>query len=442
MRLQTPPKVEKLRKALHGKAKAEPEYRFYVLYDKVYRADIVAHAYALCRANGGAAGVDGETFEAIESGGRESWLGELAQELRDKRYRAAPVRRVWLDKAKGGQRPLGIPTIRDRVVQTAAVLVLEPIFEADLPAEQHAYRAGHSAHDALRAVHGLVRRGHDEVVEADVSGYFDSIPHAQLMGSVARRVSDRQVLALVKQWLVAPVEESDGRGGRRRTTRAKDAKRGIPQGAPVSPLLSNLYMRRFVLGWKVLGHERRLGAYIVNYADDFVICCRNGNAEAAMEVTRSMMQRLGLAVNEAKSAIRRIPHESVEFLGYTIGRCYSRQTGRAYVGTRPSKRSVRRATQALSRVTARCTERWETESLVGRLNRMLTGWGRYYCLGPVTPAYRAVDAHARHRLRRWLWGKHKRRGGATKRFPDEFLYDTLGLVRLEHTTRDLPWAKP
>ena len=441
MRLQTPPKIEKLRKALHAKAKAEPGFRFYVLYDKVYRADIVAHAYALCRANGGAAGVDDETFEVIESRGREAWLGELAQELRDKRYRAAPVRRVWLEKANGGQRPLGIPTIRDRVVQMAAVLVLEPVFEADLQPEQHAYRAGHSAHDAVRAVHGLVRGGHGEVVEADLSGYFDSIPHAQLMRSVARRVSDRHVLALLKQWLVAPVEESDGRGRWRRTTGAKDTKRGIPQGAPISPLLSNLYMRRFVLGWKVLGHERRLGARIVNYADDFVICCRRGNAPAAMAVMRSMMERMGLAVNESKSAIRRIPHESVEFLGYTIGRCYSRQTGRAYMGTRPSKRSVRRATQAVSRLTARRTERWETESLVGRLNRMLTGWGRYYCLGPVTPAYRAVDAHTRRRLRRWLWVKHKRRGGATKRYPDQFLYDTLGLVCLEQATRDLPWAK-
>ena len=441
MRLQTPPKVEKLRKALHAKAKAEPEFRFYVLYDKVYRADIVAHAYALCRANGGAAGMDGETFEAIESRGRETWLGELAQELRDKRYRAAPVRRVWLEKANGGQRPLGIPTIRDRVVQTAAVLVLEPIFEADLQPEQHAYRAGRSAHDAVRAVHGLARRGHAEVVEADLSGYFDSIPHAQLMRSVARRVSDRHVLALVKQWLVAPVEESDGRGGWRRTTQAKDRKRGIPQGAPISPTLSNLYMRRFVLGWKVLGHERRLGAYIVNYADDFVICCRRGNARVAMADMRSMMERLGLAVNEAKTGIRWIPEESVEFLGYTIGRCYSRQTGRAYVGTRPSKRSVRRAIKAVSRMTARRTGRWEAESLVGRLNRMLTGWGRYFCLGPVTPAYRAVDAHTRRRLRRWLWEKHKRRGGATKRYPDEFLYDRLGLVRLERTTHDLPWAK-
>jgi len=323
----------------------------------------------------------------------------------------------------------------------AVVRVLEPIVEADLEPEQHAYRTGRSAHDAVRAVHGLVRRGHAEVVEADLSGYFDSIPHAQLMRSVARRVSDRHVLALVKQWLVAPVEESDGRGGWRRTTEAKDAKRGIPQGAPLSPLLSNLYMRRFVLGWKVLGHERRLGAHIVNYADDFVICCRRGQAQAAMDVMRSMMERLELTVNESKSGIRRIGHESVEFLGYTIGRCYSRQTGRAYVGTRPSKRSVRRAVKAVSALTARRTERWETGALVGRLNRMLTGWGRYFCLGPVSPAYRAVDAHTRRRLRRWLWVKHKRRGGAARRYSDELLYDTLGLVRLERTTRNLPWAK-
>ena len=290
-------------------------------------------------------------------------------------------------------------------------------------------------------MHGLARCGHDEVVEAALSGSFDSIAHAQLMRSVARRVSERHVLALVKQWLVTPVADSDGRGGWRRTTRAKDAKRGVSQGAPISPLLSNLYMRRFVLGWKVLGHQRRLDAYIVNYADDFVICCRRGNAQAAMAVMRTMMERLGLAVNESKSGIRRLPDESAEFLGHTMGRCYSRQTGRAYVGTRASKRSVRRATQAVSRLTARRGGGWEAESLVGRLNRMLTGWGRYYCLGPVTPAYRAVDAHVRHRLRRWLRKTHKCGGRATKRFPNEFLYDTLGLVRLEQTTRDLPWAK-
>lgn len=440
MSLATPPKVEKLQKALHAKAKGEPGFRFYQLHDKVYREDVLAHAYALCRANGGAAGVDGQTFEAIESQGRAHWLGELRQVLREKRYRAAPVRRVWLPKANGGRRALGIPTVRDRVVQTAVVLVLEPVFEADLQPEQYAYRAGRSALDAVRRVHGLVRGGHTEVIEGDLCGYFDSIPHAELMRSVARRVSDRHLLALIKQWLVAPVEEDDGHGGWRRTTRAKDEKRGVPQGAPISPLLSNLYMRRFMLGWKVLGHERALGARIVNYADDFVICCR-GNAGAAMEAMRTMLERLRLAVNEDKTAIRRLPHESVDFLGYTIGRCYSTQTGRAYVGTRPSKRRVRRVMREVSILTAPRYTPLEAEVVVGRLNRLLVGWGNYFCLGPVSRAYRAVDAHARHRLRQWLRHKHKRRGRVTRRYPDEYLYDTLGLVCLPRRTRDLPWAK-
>ncbi len=440
MSLVTPPKVEKLQKALHAKAKGEPGFRFYQLYDKVYREDILAHAYRLCRANGGAAGVDGETFEAIESRGLEPWLGELRQTLKEKRYRSAPVRRVWIPKANGGRRPLGIPTIGDRVVQTAVVVVLEPIFEADLQPEQYAYRAGRSALDAVRRVHKLARDGYSEVIEADLTGYFDSIPHAELMCSVARRISDRHMLALVKQWLVAAVAEEDGRGGWRRTTRAKDEKRGIPQGAPISPLLSNLYMRRFVLGWKVLGHERRFGAHIVNYADDFVICCR-GNAGATMEVMRAMMGRLGLEVNEDKTGICRLPAESVDFLGYTIGRCYSTQTGRAYVGTHPSKKSVRRVTQAVSALTQPCYTLLEAEVLVGRLNRLLVGWGNYFCLGPVSKAYRAVDAHARHRLRQWLRHKHKRRGRGAKSYPDEHLYDTLGLVCLPRRTRDLPWAK-
>lgn len=441
MSLVTPPKVEKLRKALHAKAKGEPGFRFYQLYDKVYREDVLAHAYALCRTKDGAAGVDGEDFGAIEARGRGNWLGELTQTLREKRYRAAPVRRVWIAKASGGRRPLGIPTIRDRVVQTAVVLVLEPIFEADLQPEQYAYRAGRGALDAVRRVHELVRGGHGEVIEADVSGYFDSIPHAELMRSVARRISDRHVLALLKQWLVVAVEEEDGRGGRRRTNRARKEKRGIPQGAPISPLLSNLYMRRFVLGWKVLGHQRRHGAHIVNYADDFVICCRGGNAEAAMGALQGMMRRLGLELNEDKTGICRLPAERVDFLGYTIGRCYSTQTGRAYIGTRPSNKSVRRVTRTLSELTDRCATQVEAGVLVGRLNRLLAGWGNYFCLGPVSRTYRAVDAHARQRLRRWLRVKHKHRGCATRRYPDEFLYDTLGLVRLTRTTRDLPWAQ-
>jgi len=440
MSLATPIKVEKLQKALHAKAKEEVEFRFYQLYDKVYRADVLAYAYRVSRANGGAAGVDGVTFEQIETNGVEGWLDELAEDLRKKSYRAEPVRRVWIPKANGQQRPLGIPTIRDRVVQTAAVLILEPIFEADLQPEQYAYRPDRGAQDAVQQVHGLIRHGYDEIVDADLSGYFDTIPHAELLRSVARRVSDRHLLALIKQWLVAPVEEDDDQGGWRRTTRAKDEKKGVPQGAPISALLSNLYMRRFLLGWKVLGHQHRLRAYLVNYADDIVICCR-GTAAEAMSIMREMMVRLKLTVNEDKTRLCRLPAESFDFLGYTIGRCYSTQTGRAYIGTRPSKKSIQRVTSRISDLTAPRMTLLEAEVVVRRLNRLLIGWGNYFSLGPVSKAYRAVDAHTRHRLRQWLCRKHKVSNQGTSRYPNEYLDDELGLIRLTVRTRNLPWAK-
>ncbi len=218
----------------------------------------------------------------------------------------------------------------------AAVLVLEPIFEADLQPEQYAYRPKRSALEAVQAVHALLTDGYTEVVDADLSGYFDSIPHAELLKSVARRISDGRMLGLIKMWLDAQVEEIDERGRKRRTTRNKDEGRGCPQGAPISPLLSNLYMRRFVLGWKVLGYESRLRARIVNYADDFVICCRGSGQEAARAM-RAMMQKLKLTVNEAKTRQCRVPDDSFDFLGYTLGRCWSAKTGRSYIGTRPSK---------------------------------------------------------------------------------------------------------
>jgi RNA-directed DNA polymerase len=271
--LAPPPKVRKLQETLHAKAKGAPGYRFYALYDKVYRRDILAFAYARCRSNDGAPGIDGQTFADIEAYGIDRWLDELAEDLRKKTYQPHPVRRVHIPKPDGKTRPLGIATIRDRVAQMAAVLVLEPIFEADLPPEQHAYRAEHSALDAVRQVHGLLNTGHTEVVDADLSGYFDSIPHHELMRSVSRRVSDRHLLKLIKMGLEAPVEEIDERGRHHRTTRNRDEGRGTPQGSPLSPLLANIYMRRFVLGWKVLGHEGRLDAHIVNYADD----CAPGN---------------------------------------------------------------------------------------------------------------------------------------------------------------------
>ena len=441
MSLQTPPKIRKLQKALHAKAKESPGYRFYLLYDKLYRQDILCYAYRLCQSKGGAGGVDGQDFEAISSYGTERWLGELAEELRSKRYKPSAVRRVYIPKANGKQRPLGIPTIRDRVVQTAAVVVLGPIFEADLQPEQYAYRCGCSALDAVQHAHRLVNGGYSEVIDADVSGYFDAIPHGQLMKSVARRVSDRHMLHLIKMWLTVAVEEDDGRGGVRRTTVNKDTKRGIPQGAPISPLLSNLYMRRLVLGWKVLGYRDRLDAHIVNYADDLVVCCRKGRGLEALTAIARIIERLGLKLNEAKTRIGRLPEQSFEFLGYTIGRCYSPKTGRAYIGTRPSGASVKRLTGTISELTSRRWVLLEADRVVQRLNRLLAGWSNYFRLGPVSKAYKAVDKHTSSRLRRWLCCKHKQPGKGTARYPDTYLYQSLGLIRLQVRTRSFPWAK-
>jgi RNA-directed DNA polymerase len=257
-------------------------YRFYALYDKISREDILAHAWAQCRSNKGAPGVDGQDFADVEAYGVQRWLGELALALRKETYRPDPIRRVFIPKANGKLRPLGISTLRDRVCMTAAMLVLDPIFEADLPAEQYAYRPGRNAQQAVIEVEETLFRGHPEVVDADLADYFGSIPHAELMLSLARRIVDRRVLHLIKMWLECAVEETDDRGRKTRTTEAKDQRRGIPQGSPISPLLANLYMRRFVLGWKKLGLEQSLGSRIVTYADDLVILCRKGKAEEAL----------------------------------------------------------------------------------------------------------------------------------------------------------------
>ena len=442
MSLAPPTKVGQLQKTLHAKAKESPNYRFYALYDKVYRADVLWHAHRICQTNDGSPGVDGQTFDDIEKYGRKQWLDELAEELRTKRYRPQPVRRVHIPKpGKAGQtRPLGIPTIKDRVVMTAAMLVLEPIFEADLQPEQNAYRPNRSALDAVTQVSALLHSRHAEVIDADLSGYFDSIPHAELMKSVARRISDRHLLRLIKMWLQAPVEETDERGRTCRTTRNKDMGRGTPQGAPISPMLSNLYMRRFILGWKVLGYERRFQAKIVNYADDLVICCRR-NAEQAMDAMRSICRKLKLTVNEEKTHVCQVPRESFDFLGYTFGRCYSSWTGNSYVSQRPSKRKIQAVCRRISEVTDRKWGWRDAEEQVGQLNRIMVGWANYFCQGPVSKPYRIVTRHACKRLRRWLCRKHKvQPEQAITRYPDNLLYRELGLIQLRLRDRNVPWA--
>jgi len=426
--LQTPDKIRTLQRKLYLKAKAEPDYRFYLLYDKIYREDILGHAYDLMRTNDGAPGVDGVTFAMIEEDGREEWLSSLRKELLEKTYRPAPVRRVMIPKPGGkGERPLGIPTIRDRTVQAAAKLVLEPIFEADLDPNAYGYRPKRSGLDAVKEVHRLVCRGYTDIVDADLSKYFDTIPHRELMQSVARRIVDRNVLRLIKMWLKTPVEERDD-DGKRRMSGGKRSTCGTPQGGVASPLLANVYMNRFLKYWRSSGRDRVYQAQIVNYADDFVILSR-GHAEEARRWTGQVMTRLGLTLNEDKTSVRKAWDEHFDFLGYTFGpHCY-RKTGRWYLGASPSKKSVQRLKQRVGEILVPGNqEPWP--EVRERLNSLLRGWSAYFSYGTRTVAYRAADNHVYRSVQHFLRRRHNVKTRGTRRFDGKAVYGELGVLRL------------
>jgi len=440
MSLGTPNKVETLQTSLQAKAKTEPAYRFYSLWDKVCREDVLDEAYRRCCANAGASGVDGETFDQIDAHGIDRWLGKLRKELVAGSYAPRPLLRVWIPKSNGGQRPLGIPTIRDRVVQMAVVLVIGPIFEADLLPQQYGFRPGLDAKMAVRRVFWHVtQHWRQEVVDADLRDYFTSIPHAPLMRCLERRIVDGRVLKTIKQWLTAPVVENIT-GRRIQTAEARRKKRGTPQGGVISPLLANLYFRRFLLAWQLHGHQEQLDAYVVNYADDFVICCRPGNAAVALAKMEALMTRLGLEVNKAKTRIARLPEQSFDFLGYTVGGFHGKD-GRIYIGTRPSQKAVR---SLLKRIHERTTPQWYADtplSTVERISTLLRGWCGYFNQGPIMATRERIRRYTEVRLRRWLMRRSGFTGTGLKRFPAKYLHETLGLYDVRVTRRDLSNAK-
>jgi RNA-directed DNA polymerase len=418
--LTAPDKVRQLQITLYRKAQSKPEYRFYSLYGEVQRADVLATAWRRVKANAGAAGVDGVTIESIAAEGQTeaTWLSRLREELHSKTYRPAPVRRVLIPKASGGFRKLGIPTVKDRVVQMAAYLVLMPIFEADFHPYSFGFRPGRGAHQAVEAIREALRMGKTEVVDADLAQYFDTIPHRQMMRQVARRVSDGAILKLIKAWLRAPISEEDEGGGRKMKTNSC----GTPQGGVISPLLANIYLHP--LDEQVNGD--RLRPRMVRYADDLVILCHPGAGESMKERLARWLQSRGLALNEKKTQVVQSRASGFCFLGFSF--CWKQSKKKTpYVHTEPSPAAEQALRDRVRSLTRRHTT-WKTmEEVVGEINQVTRGWGNYFALAHYSRSFGAMNWFLAHRLRQWLWRKHGSRFGKYEHWPTDVLLREYGL---------------
>ena len=431
--LTTPETIRTLQRKLYRKAKQEPAYRFYALYDKVYRADILSHAYSLVRANKGSAGIDGVTFEAIETEeGITAFIRELAEALRNKTYQPDPVKRVMIPKSDGGQRPLGIPTIRDRVAQMAVKLVIEPIFEADFCETSYGFRPKKSAHDAVDDVTYAMHSGHTEVIDADLSKYFDTIPHANLMKVVAERICDGELLRLIQMWLKAPIMEMDKDGTKRNIGGGKGNRTGTPQGGVISPLLSNLYLHIVDRIWKRNNLSQRLGARIVRYADDIVILCRSGKSDKAMVVLRQLLERLKLSLNETKTKVVNAHEGKFDFLGFTIWMGKSSKSGKIYPHVQPSKKSLQAVKDRVTGLTQRTRTAKPLGQVVSEVNAAVRGWVGYFHFKNCSRVLTHLKGHVEERLRTHLRKRHKvkDRGTGYARFGSRVLYGRYGLYKV------------
>ncbi len=439
--LTTPEKIRTLQRKLYCKAKQEPAYRFHALYDKVYRADILSHAYSLVRANKGSAGIDGVSFEAIETAeGVTAFLAELEEALRTKTYKPDPVKRVMIPKSDGSQRPLGIPTIRDRVAQMAAKLVIEPIFEADFCDSSYGFRPKRSAHNAVDDVAHAMNTGHTEVIDADLSKYFDTIPHAKLMAVVAERICDGAILHLIQMWLKAPIVEVDEDGTKRNIGGGKGCCQGTPQGGVISPLLANLYLHILDRIWEKGNLQQRLGARIVRYADDIVILCRRTKTDKAMAMLRHVLQRLGLTLNEVKTKTVNAFKGRFDFLGFTIWMVKSMRTGRYYSHVRPSKKSLKVIKDRVTDLTTRYRTAKPLSLVVNEVNATLRGWVGYFHYRNCSKSLAHLQGHVEERLRTHLRRRHKikKRGEGYVLYKNQTLYAKYGLFKVPTSSG---WAR-
>lgn len=426
-RIESPDKIRKLQIALYRKAKAEPKYRFWSLYGELLRMDVLERALEAQLKNGGQAGVDGQRLAAMDADAevRQRWLKDLREELRTKTYRSSPVRRVLIPKSGGGHRPLGIPTVKDRVVQTALSMVLMPIFEADFHPRSYGFRPKRNAHQAIGEIQRAVQAGYVEIIDADLSKYFDNIPHRELIRLVARRVSDGSVLRLIKSWLRAPVVEEDQEGKRR----VLPNERGTPQGGVISPLLANIYLNPLDHGANE-GTSRQ--ARMVRYADDFVIASPIGRAGGMMARLQKWLLARGLTLNEAKTRVVNLHREGINFLGFNLTWRRS-MGGRGYVHAQPSQKSRRALREKLGRLLNHWTRWRPVKEVVRTVKAVLRGWAGYFHYGNSVSTMRRMNAYSQNRFRRWLWRKHGCKRSLWQYYTPERLHQHYGLYQLPTT---------